>query len=191
MIGSWRKAWGQGDFPFLFVQLANHLHRVAAPQESAWAELREAQTLALKSPNTGMAVAIDIGDPDDLHPKNKQEVGRRLAQNALHHVYGRKEVAPSGPLYAGASVERNTIRVRFAQTHGGLVAKGGDLVGFAIAGRDRKFVRAQARIDGDTVLVWSDETPQPVAVRYAWANNPSCNLYNQAGLPASPFRTSE
>jgi sialate O-acetylesterase len=191
MIRSWRDAWRQGEFPFLFVQLANYMQPAHEPQESDWAELREAQTVALQLPHTGMAVAIDIGDAADIHPKNKQDVGKRLALNALQGVYGLADVVPSGPLHAGASVEGNKIRVRFTHADGGLVARGGEPSGFAIAGADRKFVWAKAEIADDSVLVWSDEVPQPVAVRYGWANNPVCNLYNAAGLPASPFRTDD
>jgi sialate O-acetylesterase len=189
MIRSWREAWRQGDFPFLFVQLANYMQAAQQPEESTWAELREAQSMALQLPHTGMAVAIDVGEAADIHPKNKQDVGKRLALSALHRVYGLKDVVPSGPLYAGATVEGNKMRVRFTHTDGGLLARDGELTGFAIAGTDRKFVWATAQIEDSTVLVWNDKVPRPVAVRYAWANNPVCNLYNKAGLPASPFRT--
>lgn len=145
--------------------------------------------MTLKTPNTGMAVAIDVGEAADIHPRNKQDVGKRLALNALNRVYGLKEVVPSGPLFSKASVEWNKIRIRFTQIGGGLMAKSGKLTGFSIAGKDRKFVWATAKIDGDTVLVANQHVTKPVAVRYAWANNPICNLYNKAGLPASPFRT--
>lgn len=190
LIGSWRKAWRQGDFPFLFVQLPNYLQTSDQPEASQWAELREAQLMTLRTPNTGMAIAIDIGDAADIHPKNKQDVGKRLALNALNRVYGFKDVVPSGPLFAGARAEGNGIRIRFTYAEGGLTAKDGPLKGFAVAGADGRFVWAEAVIEGDTVLVVSPQVPKPVAVRYAWANNPVCNLYNKAGLPASPFRWS-
>ncbi len=191
MIEGWRKAWGQGDFPFYFVQLANFMAWQKQPAEdSAWAELREAQFMALRLPNTGMAVIIDIGEANDIHPKNKQEVGRRLALWALAKVYG-QNVVYSGPLYKGYRVEGNKVRIFFDHVDGGLTFLGQQLLGFAIAGEDRKFHWAKAKIEGDSVVVWSDEVPRPVAVRYGWANNPICNLYNKAILPASPFRTDD
>jgi len=189
MIRSWREAWHQGDFPFFLVQLANYLQTPTEPGESAWAELREAQFQALQEPNTGMAVAIDVGEANDIHPRNKQDVGKRLAFQALNRVYGRKEIVASGPLFAGADVEGSRMRIRFTHADGGLTANGGELTGFAVAGADRRFVWAKATMEGDTVVVESNEVPKPVAVRYAWANNPVCNLYNKAGLPASPFRS--
>ncbi len=190
LINCWRTAWGLGDFPFLFVQLANFRPATEEPVESDWAELREAQLMTLSLPNTGMAVAIDIGDANDIHPKNKQEVGRRLALNALAKVYGR-DIVYSGPIYKAMSFEGDKIRLSFDHTGSGLEARGGRLTGFTIAGDDKKFVKAQAVIDGNTVLVWSPQLPSPVAVRYAWADNPVCNLYNKEGLPASPFRTDD
>jgi len=191
MIEDWRKAWGQGEFPFLFVQLANFQKRRDEPADSAWAELREAQLMTLKSPSTAMAVIIDIGEADNIHPRNKQDVGGRLALAAQAIVY-HQNVAYSGPIYDSMAVEGNKIRLRFQHVDGGLVAKGGnELVGFAIAGEDRKFAWAKASIEGDTVVVSSDQVSKPVAVRYAWADNPACNLYNQANLPASPFRTDQ
>ncbi|MGB9624270.1 MAG: sialate O-acetylesterase [Phycisphaerae bacterium] len=190
MIQDWRKAWGQGDFPFLFVQLANFQPTKPEPSDSTWAELREAQTMTLSLPKTGMAVIIDIGEAKDIHPKNKQDVGKRLALAALAIAYG-KDVAYSGPMYDSMKIEGDRIRLTFKHVDGGLVAKDGKLKGFAIAGADRKFVWAEAQIDGDTVVVHSDKVARPVAVRYAWADNPECNLYNKAGLPASPFRTDD
>jgi len=190
MIENWRQAWGQGDFPFLFVQLANFMDTKPEPGESAWAELREAQLMALRLPNTGMATIIDIGDAKDIHPKNKQEVGRRLALWAEATTYGKRQEY-SGPLYRSMEVEGDAIRLHFDHTGGGLKAKGKALTGFAIAGEDRRFVWAQARIEGDTVIVRSSQVAKPVAVRYGWADNPVCNLYNGAGLPASPFRTDD
>jgi sialate O-acetylesterase len=189
LIRDWRRAWGQGDFPFVFVQLANFKQAAAQPGESDWAELREAQTMALQLPETGMAVTIDIGDAGNIHPKNKQEVGRRLALAALATAYGQNVIA-SGPLYESMAVEGNKARLRFKNVGGGLEARGGEpLKGFAIAGADRRFVWAEARIEGQTAVVRSDQVPEPAAVRYAWADNPVCNLYNKEGLPASPFRT--
>jgi sialate O-acetylesterase len=189
MIQDWRRAWGQGDFPFLFVQLAGFV--LESLPKTSWAELREAQLMTLSLPKTGAAVAADIGDPYDIHPKNKQEVGRRLALAAEAIAYA-KEVVYSGPIYQSMSVEGNKIRLRFKHVAGGLVAKGGRaLKGFEIAGEDRKFVSAEAKIDGETVVVRSENAPRPVAVRYAWADYPECSLYNRAGLPASPFRTDD
>lgn len=190
MIRGWREAWGQGDFPFLFVQLANFMAVKPEPADDAWAELREAQLMTLSLPKTGMAVAIDIGEADNIHPANKQEVGARLALAARHVAYG-ENLVYSGPLFRKFSVEGSRVRLHFDHAGGGLVAKGDTLTGFAIAGEDRKFVWANARIDGDTVLVSSPQVAHPVAVRYGWAINPVCNLYNQEGLPASPFRTDD
>ncbi len=190
MIQDWRSRWGVGEFPFLFVQLANFLPAKAEPGESGWAELREAQELTLATPNTGQAVIIDIGEAADIHPRNKQDVGKRLATWALGTTYGEKTEI-SGPLYTAMAVEGGRIRVKFNHTGGGLVARGGEaLKTFAIAGADKKWVWAEARIDGDAVVVSSEKVTAPVAVRYAWADNPEgCNLYNREGLPASPFRT--
>jgi len=191
MIRNWRADWGQGFFPFLFVQLANWAPGGDRPMDDYWAELREAQLMTLRLPNTGMAVSIDIGDPGNIHPKNKQEVGRRLALGAKKIAYG-KNVAYSGPIFRSMTVERDKIRLRFRHVYGGLVAQGGgSLKGFTIAGADRKFVEAVAKIDGNMIVVHSDQVPNPVAVRYAWAINPVCNLYNKADLPASPFRTDD
>jgi len=191
MIQNWRKDWGQGKFPFLFVQLANFMAVKAEPADSAWAELREAQLMTLALPNTGMAVIIDIGEADDIHPKNKQDVGKRLALWALARSYG-KELVYSGPIYKSMEIDGEKIILHFDHVGGGLVAGPDEpLKGFAIAGADRKFVWADAKIDGDSVVVSSDEVSTPVAVRYAWADNPVCNLYNKEGLPASPFRTDD
>lgn len=192
MIQDWRRAWGQGSFPFLAVQLASYTRPSSQPGESVWAELREAQLEALRLPNTAVAIAIDIGDAIDIHPKNKQDVGKRLALAARHDVYGH-EIVGSGPLYDSMTVEAGSIRIRFRETGSGLCARGGEsLKRFAIAGKDRKFVWAGASIEGNTVLVSSAAILNPVAVRYAWAHNPEgCNLYNNEGLPASPFRTDQ
>ena len=191
MINNWRKDWGQGDFPFYFVQLANFMAVKPEPTESAWAELREAQTMTLSYPNTGQAVIIDIGEADDIHPKNKQDVGKRLALWALVKDYGR-ELVYSGPMYKCMKKDGSEIALSFDHVGGGLVAKGGEpLKGFAIAGEDKKFVWADAKIEGDKVVVSSPDVADPVAVRYAWADNPICNLYNKEDLPACPFRTDE
>lgn len=191
LIRDWRRVWGQGEFPFLFVQLANFMARDREPGDSQWAELREAQTMTLAVPHTGMAVAIDIGDAKDIHPRNKKDVGIRLALPALADVYGFQNLVYSGPLYKSARVEGSAMRVEFEHVGAGLVARGGDLRGFAVAGADRKFVWAAARIDGRSVVVSSPQAPQPAAVRYNWANNPDGNLYNSSDLPASPFRTDD
>lgn len=189
MISDWRRLWGQGNFPFFIVQLANFGQRAPEAGDDAWAELREAQTMtANKVPNTGLALAIDIGDAADIHPKNKQEVGRRLALAALKIAY-RQNVAFSGPTYRSMKREGNAIRVAFDHVEGRLNAKDGILQGFSIAGADQKFHWATAQIDGDTVIVSSPDVPDPVAVRYAWASNPAATLYNNANLPAVPFRT--
>ena len=188
MIQDWRQKWGY-DFPFYFAQIANYMQVQEGPEESEWAELREAQLQTLNVDNTGMAVLIDVGEANDIHPKNKVDVGRRLAYNALANTYG-FNIPYSGPVYDGCVIEDEAIRVRFIHTDGGLTAKGSDeLTGFYIAGPDRVFHKAEAVIEGDTVVLKSPEVPYPVSVRYAWADNPICNLYNGAGLPASPFRT--
>ena len=191
MIRDWRTQWGQGDFPFLFVQLANYTTVSKQPQESAWAELREAQTMALRLPKTGMAVIIDIGEAHDIHPRNKQDVGKRLSLAARGVAFGEKDFVYSGPMYDTMKVDGGKVRLTFKHTGGGLVAKDGPLKGFAVAGKDKRFVWAEATIDGDAVVVSSPTVAQPVAVRYAWANNPVCNLYNKEGLPAGPFRTDD
>ena len=192
MIVDWRRSWGQGDFPFLFVQLANFTKVKPTPVESSWAELREAQLMTLMLPNTAMAVAIDVGETNNIHPQNKQDVGLRLALGGLAIAYD-FDIVYSGPIYKSMNIRGNKIRLNFKHVGDGLVAKGGEpLKGFAIAGSDLKFVWAEAKIVGDDkVVVWSDQVPNPIAVRYAWENNPICNLYNEEGLPASPFRTDQ
>ena len=193
LINDWRSAWNQGDFPFYFVQLADYGDPVSQPSESEWAECRESQHLALQLPNTGEAVIFDIGNPYDIHPRNKQDVGYRLALNALARTYG-KNIVYSGPVYRSMQIEGNRIILRFTNTGSGMIAKGkyGYLTGFSIAGDDRKFVWAKAAIEGDRVIVYSDEVIKPVAVRYGWADNPDdANLFNKEGLPASPFRTDD
>ncbi len=186
----WRTRWGQGDFPFAWVQLPNFRKPQSAPvEESGWVTVREAMLQALQIPNTGMAITTDVGEANDIHPRNKQAVGQRLANWALATVYAQKQIAPSGPLPAGHETKGAEIILSFKHTHGGLVAKGGELKGFAISGPDKKWLTAKARIVGDKIVVSHPDLKNPAAVRYAWAENPDCNLFNGAGLPASPFRT--
>jgi sialate O-acetylesterase len=190
LIEDWRDQWNEGDFPFLFVQLANFI--TGPPGNTNWAELREAQTMALDLENTGMAVTIDIGDSLDIHPRNKQDVGKRLALAAFNIAYGR-ENAWSGPLYESMRVQGDSAIISFKEVAGGLLVVPGEKVtGFAIAGEDQQFYPAKARIiSKNEVSVKAPEVQNPVAVRYGWANNPKTNLYNEAFLPASPFRTDE
>jgi len=213
LIEDWRKQWGRGDFPFYFCQIANYRAKETAPVESDWAELREAQSMTLSLPQTGQAVLIDIGETEDIHPRNKKEAADRLARLALARTYGQK-VVDSGPVFKSAKIEGSKIRVLWDHVEGGLKAHPvpatdqsrstdpktvplvrnspqSELEGFAICGKDQKWVWADAGIDGDSVVVWSPEVGEPVAVRYGWANNPTCNLYNGAGLPAAPFRTDD
>lgn len=182
MIEDWRQQWGEGAFPFYLVQLANFR---ANPY---WPLLRESQTEALNLRNTGMAVAIDVGNPTDIHPTNKQDVGHRLALWARADTYGEK-IVYSGPLYRQAAMEGNAVRVYFDAVGAGLQAKNNALTGFAVAGADHQFYPAQAVIDGDTVVVSSDQVARPMAVRYAWQDDPAVSLFNADGLPASPFRS--
>ena len=193
LIKDWRKNWNQGDFPFLFVQLPNFMEAKPEPSESNWALLREAQLKTLSLPNTAMAVAIDIGEWNDIHPLNKKDVGKRLALAAQKVAYGDEKVVYSGPIYESMKIDGNEIILTFTNIGSGLIAQGGGrLKGFAVSRVDRHFVWAQAKIEGEKVIVWSDKIANPVAVRYAWADNPEgANLYNQDGLPASPFRTDE
>lgn len=192
LIQSWRASWSEGDFPFLIVQLPNHGAIPEQPSESAWSEMREAELLTAKQvSNTGIAVTIDVGDPKDLHPHRKAEVGERLALWALGTTY-QKPIVYSGPLYQSMTVEGSKIRIRFTHVGNGLEAHdGGELVGFAIAGADRKFHWAIAVIEGESVVVSSPDVIRPLAVRYAWGDSPHCNLFNKHGLPASPFRTDD
>lgn len=189
LINDWRQKWGEGNFPFYFVQIANYL-ALDQPPAANWPALRDAQLSTLSVPNTGMAVIIDIGDARRIHPQNKQEVGRRLALIARAKTYG-ENVIYSGPIYKSQIISGNKIELQFTHTDSGLVAKGDTLKGFTIAGADKKFYPAQAVIKGGKVIVSSSDVASPVAVRYAWANNPVCNLYNGANLPASPFRTDD
>lgn len=188
LIESWRNAWGQGDFSFYFVQIAPFNYGGNEVQPPL---LREAQNYALQLRNTGVVVTTDIGNPVNIHPMKKVDVGERLAAWALANDYGRTDVAYSGPMQKGMIVDGSRIRILFDHAEGGLVARGGDLTHFQIAGGDRKFVPAQARIDGDQVVVWSDAVPEPVAVRFGWGAAPEPNLFNGAGLPACPFRTDD
>ena len=214
MIEDWRSHWGEGDFPFYFCQLANFMPRKPTPSESTWAELREAQTKTLSVSNTGMAVLIDVGDEGNIHPHDKQTPGERLAALALANTYG-KQVPYAGPTYTSMTVEGDSIRVSFAHTEGGLAAQAlpaeyaptsekpdqkvplvrnvpnSPLEGFALCGEDHVWKWAEAKIDGNTVVVRADGLSKPVAVRYAWADNPICNLTNSAGFPAVPFRSDD
>jgi sialate O-acetylesterase len=216
MIQDWRKRWNQGDFPFYFVQLAPFLPIPKAPGESAWAELREAQQMTLKLPNTGMAVVVDYGSEYDIHPTPKRPVGERLALIARARDYG-ESVVYSGPKLQSKEVNGNKVILNFGRgtqltakelvrtleranyksgdVHGAWRVKegstGAKLIGFTICGTDRKFHPAEARIEGNTVIVTSDQVPEPREVRYGWADHPLCNLFNAEGLPASPFRTDD
>ncbi|GIW79401.1 MAG: 9-O-acetylesterase [Gemmatales bacterium] len=190
LIADWRALWRQGDFPFLFVQLPNYLKPQSSPSETnGWVLIREAMLKTLAVANTGMAVTIDIGEANNIHPKNKQDVGLRLALWALAKTYG-KDIVPSGPIYKAMKKQDNKIIVTFDHVGSGLATRDGKEVrGFAVAGKDRKFVWADARIVGDTIEVSSSKVADPVAVRYAWSANPDANLINKEQLPASPFRT--
>ena len=205
LIGGWRAAWKQGDFPFYFVQLATFLPPNENPAGGdGWAKIRCAQMKALAIPHTGMASAIDIGDAGNIHPTNKQDVGKRLALWALARDYGKPGIVPSGPLYQAMKIEGGKIRLAFDYVGSGLMVgkkdgrqptvedPAGKLARFAIAGADKQWVWANAVIDDNAVVVSSDKVPNPVAVRYAFTTNTSgANLYNREGLPASPFRTDE
>jgi len=190
MIQSWRQKWNE-QFPFYWVQLANFMQEDSQPVDTEWAELREAQTMTLSEPATGQAVIIDIGEADDIHPRNKQDVGLRLALVALNKDYGQSGLVYEGPTYKSMQKQGNKVVLSFDNIGNGLVTKSkyGYVNGFAIAGSDRKFVWAKAYIDGDKVIVYNDNISDPVAVRYGWGNNPDVNLYNAEGLPAVPFRT--
>ncbi len=211
MITDWREKWGAGDLPFYYCQLPNFNPKKSVPGDAARAELREAQAMALKLPNTGQAVLIELGEEDDIHPRHKEEAAERLVKIALARDYGQK-VEYAGPIFQSAKGEGDGIRISFENVAGGLIARplpaeyivkssagqmaplvanspGSEVEGFAICGEDNQWHWAQAKIDGGTVLVSSPEVPKPVAVRYAWAENPTCNLYSAAGLPAAPFRT--
>lgn len=185
MITNWRNEWRQGDFPFYFVQLATYNYKV----EIVGAALRDAQRKSLEIPNTGMAVTLDIGNPEDIHPKNKLDVGKRLALWALAKTYGFKNIIYSGPIYRSMNIEETKIRINLDHIGSGLLCKGEKLTHFTIAGNDKIFHQAEAVIDGHTILVSSNLVKNPVAVRFAFANNDVPNLFNLDGLPASTFRT--
>lgn len=189
LIADWRGRWGQGDFPFAWVQLPLFKKPQVEPvEESGWTTVREQMLKTLKVPNTGMAITLDLGEANDIHPKDKQGVGKRLAMWALAKVYNQKNIVASGPLSDGYEIDGEEVVLSFRYATG-LKANGEELKGFAIAGADLKWLPAKARIDGDQVIVWHPDLKQPKAVRYAWADNPDANLINGAGLPASPFRT--
>jgi sialate O-acetylesterase len=193
LIEDWRQRWDEGNFPFAWVQLPNFHPRttnVVETNYNNWCVVRECMLQTLVVTNTGMAITVDVGEANNIHPKNKQAVGHRLALWALAKVYGR-DIPYSGPLPDGQEIKGDEIVLSFKHTDGGLVAKDGDLKGFAIAGDDHHWVWARARIEGNQVIVSSAEVKSPKAVRYAWAANPDCNLFNGAGLPASPFRTDD
>lgn len=213
LIADWRSRWGLGDIPFYICQLPVWGERAQSPKDANWAEMREAQAQALSLPETGLAVLVDTGETGNIHPPDKRLAGERLAALALRRTYGR-DVADSGPVYASMQVEGRVATLRFSDTGGGLLARelpatycvdsqkgltaplelpvaASSLQGFAICGQDRKWVWAQAQIDGDTVRVWSDAVARPLAVRYAWGASPVCNLYGANGLPAAPFRTDD
>ena len=192
MIEDWRKRWKQGDFPFLFVQLPNFRTRQTQPVEpSGWVTVREGMLKTLAVPNTGMAITVDVGEARDIHPKNKQDVGKRLALWALGTTY-KKDIVYSGPLPKANRFDGARARVTFSHFGKGLKTPNSeDVRGFAVAGPDRKWVAAKAKIDRDSVVVWAPGLKKIVAVRYGWAANPVCNLFNSAGLPASPFRTDD
>ncbi len=193
LISDWRQNWGIGDFPFLYVQLPNFMEPVDEPGESNWAAFRQVQLDALHIKNTGMAVTIDLGEWNDIHPLNKEDVGKRLALLAEKIAYGEQNIVSSGPLYLSMKKTGNRIILSFTSTGSGLMIKNGqELNQFSITGSDGKFVWANAKIEGNKVIVWSSKVKRPVAARYAWADNPvGANLFNKEGLPASPFETGE
>ncbi|MBK8089978.1 MAG: sialate O-acetylesterase [Chitinophagaceae bacterium] len=190
LINDWRSKWNQGSLPFLYIQLPGFMDYNYLPTESQWAELREGQLKTLSVPNTAMAVTIELGEWNDIHPDNKKDVGERLALAAMKTAYN-ENIVYSGPLFQSATIESNKIIIEFSNTGSGLVTNDGEeLSEFAIAGADKKFVWAKAKIEGNKVVVWSDEVKEPMYMRYAWADNPvNPNLFNKDGLPASPFRT--
>ena len=213
MISDWRRQWNRGQFPFYFCQLPNYAGKLDVPGDGAWTDVRESQWSALTVPKTGGAVLIDVGEAVNVHPADKKTVGERLAALALANDYG-FDVPAYSPTFASAKFERGVAEITFAHIGKGLVARplpptytliavnnttaplvrnspNSELEGFAICGEDQKWVWADARIDGSKVVVSSDKVPEPVAVRYAWADNPTCNLYNKDGFPAAPFRTDD
>ena len=195
MIQSWRDEWGQGDFPFYFVQLADFQNESPDPQDSTWAELREAQTMTIAAlPNTGQAVITDLGEASDIHPKDKQNVAKRLARWALARDYGHQGLIYRSPQYKSHEVDGNKIVVEFDMFGSALdTFDVRDLIGFTIAGEDQQFVNAKAQMlpGGNKIAVWADGVDKPASVRYAWAQNPICNVQNREGLPLTPFRTDD
>ncbi len=190
LIGGWRKVWGQGDFPFYYVQLAPYRYRWGPPQPYRLPEIWKAQVASLSIPNTGMAATVDISDLEDIHPKNKQEVGRRLALWALAKTYGRSDLVYSGPLYKSMEVEGERVRITFEHVGGGLrTSDEREPDWFEIAGADKTFAKAEAKIEADTVVVWSEKVKEPSAVRFGWHEEAEPSLMNKEGLPASPFHT--
>jgi sialate O-acetylesterase len=189
MIADWRKTFGQGDFPFYIVSLPAFMQHKTSPGDDWWAELREAQDLTARTvPNSALAVTIDTGEANDIHPKDKKIVGERLALCALANQYGRK-IPFASPAFESMEPISGALKIHFRNTTGGLVVKGDKLEEFSVAGSDHKWYWADARIEGDSVIVSSDKVPEPKAVRYAWQSNPHATLFNGAGLPAVPFRT--
>lgn len=192
LINDWRTKWNNSNLPFVYVQLANHKVKIATPVfKDDWALLREAQLMTLKVPNTGMAVTVDIGEYNNIHPKNKQDVGKRLFLAANHLAYNNTTDTYSGPIYQSINITGSEAEISFTHIGKGLVIKGDTLTGFAIAGADKKFYWANAKVKGDKVIVSSPMVANAVAVRYAWASNPDALFYNLDGLPASPFRTDD
>jgi len=191
LIGEWRSLWNQGNLPFLLVQLPDFMEPKNEPSEGNWATLRNQQLKTLSLPNTAMAVTIGLGEKNDIHPLRKKEVGQRLALAAEKIAYGDKKVIASGPVYQSQMVKGNKIELTFSDCGSGLITNNGkELKHFAIAGADKKYVWAKAEIEGNKIVVWNEAVSKPVAVRYAWADNPAgANLYNKEGLPASPFTT--
>jgi sialate O-acetylesterase len=192
LINDWRIKWKNSTLPFLYVQLPGFMDYNYLPSESNWAMLRESQLKSLSVPNTAMAVAIDLGEWNDIHPDNKKDVGERLALAALKIAYG-ENITHSGPIFQSSAIESNRIIIHFTNIGSGLITNDGEeLSEFAIAGADKKFVWAHAKIEGDKVIVWNESIKEPMYVRYAWADNPvHPNLYNKEGLPASPFKTDQ
>jgi sialate O-acetylesterase len=193
LIRDWRENWKQGDFPFVYAQLPNFVEVNTETTQYDWALFRESQLKALSTPGTGMAVSIDIGEWNDIHPTNKKDLGYRLALAAQKAGYGDNKIVYSGPLYSSMTIRGDRVLLKFTNVGSGLVARNGEKLGcFEVCGQDSKYYPAEARIENGTIVVWSDIVGAPLAVRYAWANNPEgANLYNKEGLPASPFRTSE
>lgn len=190
IIGDWRGVWEWPELPFLVVQLPGYEQKYAP--SGAWAVLREAQLQALKLPNCGLVVTIDVGDPHDIHPADKLTVGNRLARAALGFVYKQPGIVPFGPIFDSMEIKNGSIRLQFQHAGSGLTGSpDGRVAGFTVAGRDHKFVAAEARIEGGSVIVSSAVIADPIAARYGWADNPVCTLRNREGLPASPFRTDD